>query len=68
MNPKERLQVLKNKGHCFQCLFPGALQSKGKHSEGQCQRDFTCKNKAHEKYPIKKHVLVCHEHRNDAEN
>ena len=27
-----------------------------------------CKHKSHDKYPIKKHVLVCHEHRNDTEN
>ena len=33
-----------------------------------CQRDFVCKHKSHDKYPIKKHVFVCHEHRNDTEN
>ena len=34
-----------------------------------CQRGFVCKQKSHDKYPIKKHVLlVCHEKRNDAEN
>ena len=33
-----------------------------------CQRDFVCKLKSHDKYPIKKHVFVCHEHRNDTEN
>ena len=33
-----------------------------------CQRDFECKHKPHHKYPIKKHVLVCHEHRNNTEN
>ena len=33
-----------------------------------CQRDFVCKHKSHDKYPIKKHVFVCHEHRNDTVN
>ena len=33
-----------------------------------CQGDFVCNHKSHEKYPTKKHVLVCHEHRNDTEN
>ena len=59
---------LKNKGYCFQCLFPGASQDKGKHHDGMCQSDFACTHKSHDKYPIKKHVLVCHEHRNDTEN
>ena len=26
-----------------------------------------CKHKSHDKYPIKKHVLVCRKHRNDTE-
>ena len=68
MNPKERLQESRSKGYYFQCLFPGALKNKGKHNEGMCQRDFVCKHKSHDKYPIKKHVLVCHEHRNNSEN
>ena len=68
MAPKDRFQELKNKGCCFQCLFPGASQDKGKHHDGMCQRDFVCKHKSHDKYPIKKHVLVCHKHRNDTEN
>ena len=63
----QRFQELKNKDYCFQCLFPGASQDKGKH-DGLCQIDFVCKHKSHDKYPIKKHVLVCHKHRNDTEN
>ena len=27
-----------------------------------------CKHKSRDKYPIKRYVLVCHEHRNDTEN
>ena len=33
-----------------------------------CQKDFVSKHKSHDKYPLKKHVLVCHEHRNNTEN
>ena len=61
-------QGFKNKGYCFQCLFPRASQDKGKHRDGMSQRDFVCKDKSHDKYPIKKHVLVCHEHRSDTES
>ena len=68
MTPNQRFQELRRKGFCFQCLFPGASQSTGKHSNGKCQRDFTCKHQSHDKYPIKKHVLVCHEHREEADN
>ena len=68
MAPKDRFQELKSKGYCFQCLFPGASQDKGKHHDGMLQRDFVCKHKSHDKYPLKKHVLVCHEHRTDTEN
>ena len=68
MAPKDRCQELKNNGYCFQCLFPRGSQDKGKHFDRVCQRDFVCKHKSHDKYPIKKHALVCHEHRNDTEN
>ena len=67
MTPKERLKELRIKGYCFQCLFPGASQNTGKHSDDKCQRDFTCKN-IYDKYPTKKHVLVCHEHRGTTDN
>ena len=52
----------KNKGYY---LFLGASKDKGKHHDKICQRSFVCKHKPHDKYPIKKHNLVCHEHRND---
>jgi len=61
--PAARLYTLKEKGFCFQCLLPGALASSGKHAEGRCQRDFTCPHPSHHKYPVKKHVLVCEEHK-----
>ena len=68
MTLNQRFQELRRKGFCFQFLFPGASQSTGRHSDAKCQRDFTCKHQSHNKYPIKKHVLVCHEHREDADN
>ena len=68
MTPSERFQLLRKKEYCIQCLFPGSFQDIGKHSDGKCQRDLVCKQQSHEKYLIKKHVLVCHEHRSNAEN
>ena len=53
MAPKERFQELKNKE---------------KHCDGECRRHFVCQRKSHDKYPIKKHVLVFHEHRENAKN
>ncbi|MCH2406264.1 MAG: hypothetical protein MK200_08745, partial [Nitrosopumilus sp.] len=34
MQPHERYLVLKEKGLCVQCLFPGVKQENGKHKEG----------------------------------
>ena len=42
MAPKDRFQELKNNCYCFQYLFPGASQDKGKHHDGICQWDFVC--------------------------
>ena len=64
MTPNERFIGLKRKGYCIQCLFPGALQDRGRHEEGKCQRDFACKHASHDHYPVRKHVLICHERRN----
>ena len=50
------------------CLYPRALQNDGKHSTGGCQREFSCKQPSHDKYDRKKHVLVCHEHRDTEQN
>jgi len=66
--PAERLALLKDKDLCFQCLLPGAKASAGKHNEGRCQRDFVCKHINHQKYPTRKHVLVCDEHKHTTEN
>ena len=63
MSPRERFSVLLEKGFCFQCLFPGALVSKGKYKEGRCQHDFCCPHKSHDKYSPRQHVLACDEHK-----
>ena len=68
INPHDRFMWLKDKGFCKQCLFPGGNQEKGKHKEGKCQRDFVCPDLAHEAHTVKKHVLICHEHRNSLQN
>ena len=67
-SPGERFAILKRKEMCFQCLFPGARQSDWKHKDGKCQHDFTCKHPSHQQWPIKKHVLVCEEHKSSEEN
>ena len=53
--------------YCIQCLFPGAYQENGKYSNTKeiLFANISLKKK---KNPIKKHVLVCHEHRSNAQN
>ena len=68
MIPPDRFQLLKRKGWWFQCLYTGAKITDTKHSEGRCQRDYTCKHPSHDKFPTKKHVLVCAEHKDVEEN
>ena len=62
------LNILRDKGFCYQCLLPGANSSQGKHHEGRCQRDFICPHPIHNKYPVKNHALVCDKHKDDAAN
>ena len=64
----ERFKFLKSQGYCVQCLYPGADQKSGKHKEGHCQRDFVCKHVDHAKFSVKKHILVCEEHKHSNEN
>ena len=68
MNPSQRFKELFTKGLCFQCLYPGAKNSEGKHAEGTCQGDYVCKHESHKKHKRKKHVLVCQEHCASEEN
>ncbi|XP_066927799.1 uncharacterized protein [Clytia hemisphaerica] len=62
-SPAERLKILNNKGFCIQCLFPGASSTTGKHQDGRCQHDFICPHPTHHQDPIKKHVLLCEDHK-----
>ncbi|XP_066926194.1 uncharacterized protein [Clytia hemisphaerica] len=66
--PAQRLQMLRKKGLCFQCLSPGAKWNVGRHEEGKCQQDFVCPHGSHSKYPKKKHILICEEHKHFDEN
>ena len=68
MTPQQRFNELKRKKLCFQCLLPGASYTEGRHREGKCQRDFTCKHQSHLKYTRQMHVLVCDDHKEDADN
>ena len=68
MTPEERYRFLREKGYCFQCVYPGADWNDAKHKEGKCQREFACKHPSHNRFKTKKHVLVCHEHSHTKEN
>ena len=68
MTPSQRYQTLRSKEFCVQCLYPGANQNSGKHKEGRCQRDFTCQNQSHANFTVKKHVLLCDEHKHTQQN
>ncbi|XP_066917918.1 uncharacterized protein [Clytia hemisphaerica] len=68
MTPSNRFAELKRKNLCYQCLFPGAQATTGKHREGKCQKVFTCQHPSHEKYTMKKHILVCNDHKSDPGN
>ena len=68
MSCAERLSELMKKHLCIQCLFPGADFKTGKHKDGKCQRDFACQHPSHNNYNVKKHVLVCDEHKDTDEN
>ena len=64
MQPRGRLNELKNKGLCFQCLNPGLKIS---HNEF-CFNKFNCPHSSHKKFDIGYHVLVCDSHKGDKKN
>ena len=68
MSCKDRFKLLQEKGLCPQCLSPGTTTDHGKHKEGTCFSKFACKHSSHSRFPRKKHVLVCEEHKEEAEN
>ena len=63
MTTSQRLKFLNDNGLCHQCLYPGAQISRGKHSEGKCQYKFICQHPSHASDVVKKHVLVCDQHK-----
>ena len=65
LSPADRYKELRKKNFCFQCLLPGAIWS---HKNGKCQTDFVCKNEMHKDHTLKKHVLVCEDHKDAEEN
>ena len=50
--PAERFRVLRSKGLCHQCLYPGARQKEGKHANGKCRSYYVCKQESHNKYSL----------------
>ena len=65
MTPSERFKKLRERGLCYQCLAPGAYLKNDKnnfHMHGKWFKRFVCQDKSHEKYDMKKHLLVCEEH------
>ena len=67
MTPKQRFQELRKNDIFFNVYFLEHLRVQANTVMGNA-RDFICKNVSHDKYPTKKHVLVCHEHRGTTEN
>ena len=68
LSPANRFAVLKEKGYCFQCLYPGADINTGNHKEGKCQRYFVCPHVSHQRSTVRKHILVCEEHKDSDDN
>ena len=64
----QRFAMLRQKGLCTQCLMPGAKSSTDKHAEGRCQNTYICPHESHNAFAMKKHVLVCEEHRETEAN
>ncbi len=64
----QRFALLKQKGFCTQCLMPGANATNTKHAEGRCQNTYVCTHESHNTYAMKKHVLVCEEHKDTQAN
>ena len=64
MQPGGRLNELKNKGLCFQCLNPGLKIG----HNGFCFNKFNCPHSSHRKFDIGYHVLVFDSHKSDMKN
>ncbi len=64
MSAKERLEALKSKHLCFQCLSPGY---KAGH-DGNCFDKYKCPHESHNERPRGLHVLICDKHKQNREN
>ena len=64
----DRFTLIKNKVLWIQCLYPGARQDQVKHKERKCQGEFICQHPSQQKYSVKKHVLICEEHKKSQDN
>ena len=60
MNPQERLNELKRKGFCFQCLSPGLKKG----HNGFCFSKFNCPDDSHKRFDCGYHVLICDDQEN----
>ena len=56
---KERLDLVKKKGFCLQCLTPG-MKSSDKHF---CHTKFACKDPFHGNFDKSLHILLCEAHK-----
>ena len=63
MSPAERFSQLKSKGFCTTCLLPGAIRG----PRHKCFFLNFCCPQTHSS-PVKIHVLLCEEHKNDDAN
>ena len=63
-SPSERLELLRGKGLCRQCLTPGVKSGHNK----KCYNRYCCKDKSHPKSEEGYHVLVCDLHKNSKNN
>ena len=61
---KERLDLVKKKGFCIQCLTPG-VKSSDKHF---CHSKFACKDPLHGNFDRSLHILVCETHKAAQQN
>ena len=64
----ERYELVRDKGLCYQCLYPGQSVEHGKHKTGSCYSKFACKHQSHDGHSRKKHVLLCEKHKDDPKN
>ena len=65
---KGKVSRAQKKRILFSMFIPWSITKHRQTQWWKFQRDFICKTVSHDKYPTKKHILVCHEHRGNTEN